>query len=157
MKELVKELVIESPAGYEIDQERSTFSKIVFKEKQKLPTAWKDLGEIRGFYIDDCSNIVSYTNNIPLVKNKNTWPTKELAEASSALCQLVRFRNIYNEGWTPNWTDLTDKHVITTESDCIVGHSYANHSELLAFKTADIRDKFLNAFKDLIEIARPFL
>ena len=36
-------------------------------------------------------------------KDKNTLPTKELAEAMLAMCQLLYLRDIYNDGWVPDW------------------------------------------------------
>ena len=36
-----KELKITIPEGYEIDKEKSTFEKIVFKKKDTKPRSWK--------------------------------------------------------------------------------------------------------------------
>ena len=37
-----KELKIQIPDGYEIDKEKSTFEKIVFKKKDTKPRSWEE-------------------------------------------------------------------------------------------------------------------
>ena len=37
-----KELKIQIPEGYEIDKEKSTFEKIVFKKKDTNPRSWEE-------------------------------------------------------------------------------------------------------------------
>lgn len=53
-----KEFKIQVPEGYEIDKENSTFECIKFKPIKI--TKWKDneLATIKGWYIDDDSDIV---------------------------------------------------------------------------------------------------
>ena len=45
-----KEVKIEIPNGYEIDEENSTFECIKFKKKQEIKT-WRDLTSVRGYDI----------------------------------------------------------------------------------------------------------
>lgn len=46
----MKELKIEVPEGYEIDKEKSTFEKIVFKKiKVELPKTWDEFCEQNSF------------------------------------------------------------------------------------------------------------
>lgn len=48
-----RELKIEVPDGYEIDKEKSTFEKIIFKKVEKeLPKSWEELKIISGYYLD---------------------------------------------------------------------------------------------------------
>ena len=50
-----KELKIQVPEGYEIDKEKSTFEKIVFKKVEKeLPKSWEDLYEVGGWFVVVC-------------------------------------------------------------------------------------------------------
>lgn len=55
----MKEVKIEVPEGCEIDKEKSTFEKIVFKKKQVV-NCWDDLETVRGCYISSTSNIYSH-------------------------------------------------------------------------------------------------
>ena len=53
-----KELKIEVPEGFEIDREKSTFEKIVFKKVERdLPKRWEDLKTIKGYYVHIGSKI----------------------------------------------------------------------------------------------------
>lgn len=47
-----KELKIIIPEGYEIDKDKSSFEKIIFKKKE--PTRWRDCKNARtkGYYLD---------------------------------------------------------------------------------------------------------
>ena len=140
-----KEMKIQVPEGYEIDKENSTFEKIVFKkEERKLPKKWEDLYEVKGWFVDFHSDVVTSGSMRTGDNVKNRFPTKEEAEACLALAQLCQLRDRYNDGWKPNWEDGTKKYTI-----------YFN--KILAFKTLELRDKFLENFKDLIETAKPLL
>ena len=153
-----KELKIEVPDGYEIDRKNSTFEKIVFKKVDNLPQRWEDLKTINGFYVASLSSIYKAKNNVPSIEScRNVFPTKEEAEACLALSQLCQLRDAYNEGWKPNWETSTMKHCIYFSKDKVKGGCQFDHSRVLAFKHASIRDKFLENFKDLIEIAKPLL
>lgn len=54
--------------------------------------------------------------------------------------------------WKPDWSDNTqDKHFITYYENRINRSSCNSFNHILAFRTAEIRDKFLETFGDLIE------
>ena len=154
-----KEFKIQAPEGYEIDRENSTFEKIVFKkEERKLPKKWEDLENVNGHYVDSWGDVRCYYGvNTPDHTNKNIFPTKEEAEACVALAQLCQLRDKYNGGWKPDWNDGTNKYSIYFTRDEIDGVcEYCSH-RVLAFKTLELRDKFVENFRDLIEIAKPLL
>src|SRR5690554_3004764 len=98
----MKHLKVQVPEGYEIDQEKSTFEEIVFKPVKSKPK-WRDLGHVDGWYICSDSKVVRIGYVISEDFNKNTWPSKEEAEAALALSQLCQWRDKYNEGWKPDW------------------------------------------------------
>lgn len=102
-----KELKIEVPQGYEIDKEKSTFEKIVFKKVEKeLPKSWEDLMTVKGYCVSTFSKIEDCSEECYTYKeNKNIFPTKEEAEACLALAQLCQLRDRYNDGWKPDWED----------------------------------------------------
>jgi len=153
-----RELKIEVPDGYEIDKEKSTFEKIVFKKVDDLPKSWEELEFIDGFFVSSLSDIAKIGNNTTNDKNnKNVFPTKEEAKACLALAQLCQLRDRYNDGWKPCWNTDTMKHCIyVSKGEIRGGHQFEN-SRILTFEKREIRDKFLENFKDLIEIAKPLL
>lgn len=153
----MKHFKVQVPEGYEIDQEKSTFEKIVFKPVDPKPK-WEDFGRVYGWYIRSDSTVVSSGSVTPVVHNKNTWPSKEEAEAALALSQLCQWRDKYNEGWKPDWTSPKYKLVIwvSSKNNIVIG-TQIFEPHILAFKNAEIRDKFLEDFRDLIEVAKPLL
>ena len=86
------------------------------------------------------------------------YPSQELANAAEALRRLLFLRDYYNEGWQPDWkNDDEYKYVILTENDKVERERNYSYRRVLAFKTSEIRDKFLEEQKELLEIAKPLL
>ena len=154
-----KEMKIQVPEGYEIDREKSTFEKIVFKKiERKLPKRWEELKVVEGFYIDEDSHIHDCPMVDVLRKNKNVFPTEEEAEACLALAQLCQLRDRYNDGWKPDWINNKEyKYSIVINKGEPFVETYFNVQKVLSFKTEELRDKFLENFRDLIETAEPLL
>ena len=155
----IKEMKIQAPEGYEIDRENSTFEKIIFKKvERELPKTWKDLLFVEGWFINGKCYIIETGKLITQEYNKNTFPTKEEAEACLALAQLCQLRDRYNNGWKPHWEDYNEtKYCIEFCQGRIETIDRVNCHKILTFKTEDLRDKFLENFKDLIETAKPLL
>ena len=153
-----KEMKIQAPDGYEIDKEKSTFEKIVFKkEERKLPKKWEDLYEVGGWFVDFQSDVVTSGSMRTGDNVKNRFPTKEEAEACLALAQLCQLRDRYNDGWKPDWTDFTMKPSIYFHKDIATTGENRSERTILYFRSEKIRDEFLENFKGLIEIAKPLL
>ena len=156
----MKNLKITVPDGYEIDKEKSTFEEIVFKPiKKELPKSWYGLGEINGAYVKS-STSAAYSNcGYPTRdENKNVFATKEQAEASLALAQLSQLREVYRDGWKPEWTNGNQKkHCIEFFQSKIDTDCYSTRSHFLSFQSAEVRDLFLGNFRDLIEQAKPLM
>lgn len=156
----MKTLNIEIPVGHEIDQEQSNLSegRIVFKEiKKVLPKTWEELKVIRGYYVG-ADSFIREANCTSLGHNKNTFATKELVEASIAMAQLSQLREVYRQGWKPNWDDEDkEKHVIEFVSGTMHENHYYVTCQFLSFQSAEIRDEFLKNFASLIETAKPLM
>lgn len=151
----MKSVKIEVPQGYEIDKEKSTFENIVFKEvKNELPKTWEELQKIKGHYVSSFSNVCDIdgfsSNDL-----KNTFATKEQAEASIALAQLSQLREVYRNGWKPDWNNKM--FCIEIYNNKIGTDEYLHLNHFLSFKDAETRDLFLENFRDLIEQAKPLL
>ena len=154
----MKTIQTQIPEGYEIDKDNSTFELIVLKKiEDALPMSWEELEVITGFYMDSDSNIQKNCRIRTRFDNKNIFPTKELAEASLALAQLLQLRDRWNDGWVPNWKNSSTKYTIIVDTGNIVSHINCNTSMVMNFKTPELRNLFLTTFKDLLEIAKPLL
>lgn len=159
-----KEIKINVPDGYEIDKENSTFECIKLKPIVKeLPKTWEEYCKTHPIrrneaFIDGSSGIHIMDDGYrDIVDDKKVLPNKKYAEAMVALCQLIQLRDCYNDGWIPDWTKVYDKHVIYTMKDQIYRGVNAGTCRILAFKTEELSNEFLNNFKDLIEIAKPLI
>ena len=154
-----KEFKIQVPEGYEIDRENSTFEKIVFKKiEDELPKSWEDLYEVGGWFVDFHSDVVTSGSMRTGDSVKNRFPTKKEAEASLALAQLCQLRDRYNDGWKPDWENgMEIKWCIELFKGNIHENTQIYFNKILAFKTKELRDKFLENFRDLIETAKHLL
>lgn len=72
--------------------------------------------------------------------------------------QLIQLRDVYRQGWTPDWNDGKKiKYIIYYSRNTVEKCACYKDSEILSFQTSEIRDKFLNNFRDLIEQAKELL
>ena len=156
------ELTIEPKNGKVIDLENSDLSvgKIVFKKKEnELPTKWEDLKKLKGYYVNDLSEIFNL-RNANMTISKNLFPTKAEAEACLALSQLCQLRDAYNGEPLADWCDWSDantKYCICFHEDKICKTKNRGDEKILSFKTDKLRDKFVKNFIELIETAKPLL
>ena len=129
-------------------------------EAKELPKSWNDLGEINGFYISDKSD-VCVTNTIKMgYINRNIFPTKELAEASLALSQLLQLRDVYNGDWKVDLNNRPNESRYIIRNYCgLIDTLVIKNSinSILSFKSEDLRDQFAKNFENLITTALPLL
>lgn len=154
----MKNLKITAPEGYEIDKTNSTFEEIVFKPiKKELPKSWEELGKISGSFYHSAS-VLGITEVKTVNANKNVFATKEQAEASLALSQLSQLREVYRDGWKPNWNNQQQhKYCIRIWCKNVVCETSFGLGNFLSFQSAEVRDLFLENFRDLIEQAKPLM
>ena len=114
-------------------------SSIKFKKIEKqLPNSWEEY---------------THKDNFLLGTSWETYLPKEY----KALRQLELLRDCYNDGWLADWSETSTKPVIQFQEGELRTDSWRTVQTFLNFKTADLRDKFLKNFKDIIEIAKPLL
>ena len=160
----MKTYVIEAPEGFEaVETTVDGVTNISFIPKvlgKKLPTTLEETIPFipeRCYYIDIDGDIKSSASDQDLME-ANILTSEEYAEAFLALMQLIRFRDIWNEGWVADWTNVeVTKYVIRYDDSNIISTWRTTLSSPLVFKTEVLRDKFLETFKDLIETAKPLL
>ena len=121
-----------------------------FEQKSSTPT-----------YEDAVKWVESNNNYNPAYVEINEKEKVFLSEtyfyAFEALRKLIILRDYYNEGWQPDWNNSGFKQCIELEGKVICGRDNAYSSRVLAFKSGEIRDKFLDEQKELLEIAKPLL
>ena len=94
-----KELKITPPIGYEIDRQKSTFEKIIFKKIPENPKTWEEYCKLtKGIN----SNYANATTNM-VYKDRyngayNEFATKERAEQFIALGKLLKLRDYWVKG-----------------------------------------------------------
>ena len=158
----MNDLNITAPEGYEIDLENSDLEQGVIKFKEKnsgLVMSWGDLGFTSGYFVDTDSD-VQYSDEIDTEMEyyRNTWATKEQAEASIAMAMLSQLMKQANGDWKPDWADEHEtKYIIFRQGNTLMRQFYYTRSHFLAFKSQEIRDEFLELHRDLIEKAKPLL
>lgn len=148
----MKEIVL--PEGWEIDKIEN--GKIFLKEsKKELPKTWEECVKLYSTL-----ETISSMGDIYDVYNIN--PTKRslpvgLGKPMLALQQLLVCREVYRQGWKPDWKDNNIKYGITINYNNVIPSEPIYGNTILSFQSKEIRDKFLENFKDLIEEAKELL
>ena len=149
-----KELKIEVPQGYEIDRQKSTFEKIIFKKIPENPKTWEEYCKLtKGSY----SNYANATTNI-VYKYRHTgtyneFTTKERAEQFIALGKLLQLRDY----WVKRIEFKYAIGVYTWIDGLIVTNKCDINEYALTFPTQKMADKFITCFRDLIKQASPLV
>lgn len=156
-----KELKIEVPQGYEIDKEKSTFEKIVFKKVEdpfsKLPKTWKE-------YCDCNRGNVSYfwsSSFKPYIKSQFVGAYYEFS-TEGRLTQYVTLGKLLQlrDYWVGNWKNNSNDLIYVIYNDEIknarIGAVYCENYPL-TFPTKEMAEKFKNCFEDLIKEAYPLV
>jgi len=167
-----KELKIEIPTGYVIDESKSTFEKIVFKKKDTKPRSWEDYCKQEhhdkhdGYYINNGSRIFSVNwGNVQVNRtdylnySRNILPSKELAAVFLAMMQLMALRQSWIGDWKADFSNSNQcKWCIVIDNNRIIDReSFYGRSHPLSFPTEEMAIDFIDTFKDLIEIAKPLI
>lgn len=152
----VKKIII--PEGWEIEKIEN--SEIILKEsKKELPKTWEGCYKLlgKGEFITDYSNISNECRlSKPCVENNNIVPVG-LGKPLLALFQLLVCRDVYRQGWKPNWKNPNTKYYVQYFEDNIETGSNLYENHVLSFQSAEIRDKFLKNFRKLIEEAKELI
>lgn len=126
---------------------------------QNLPKTWEEI-TYDGYYTTFDSKIDRSNRYVKFNKasRKNEFATKQLAEASLALAQLSVMREIYRQGWQPDWHNGQEtKFVIMCWNGLVTTAQTFRGNHFLAFQSYQVRNLFLKNFKKLIYQAKPLL
>ena len=110
-------------------------------------------GYIEGYCINLPSNIGNVKGPASYL-DKNVFKTEKQAKSALAYAQLTQLMALpeYNGDWVPDWSDNDNvKHVIRRYFNEIDFDYYSNTHHFLAFKSAEIRDRFYENNYDLLK------
>lgn len=143
-----KELNIIPPIGYEIDLQKSTFEKIVFKKIPENPKTWEEYCEmIKGntLYYTNCDNRLALSGGFGA---HNGFATKERAKQFIAIGKLLQLRDY----WVKGYSEF--RYAVY---GVIVFKFVGPPSYYLTFPTKEMAEEFKDCFSDLIEQAFPLV
>lgn len=126
-------------------------------ESIDFPKSWEDLKEVKGYYINRSSEIDFVSNGIITKWNRNLFPKESTARAVLALAQLLQLREVFVKDWVNDWNDDNIKYVIKTSGNTVNRYSIYKDNSMLSFPTKELRDKFFDMYKDLLEEAKELL
>jgi hypothetical protein len=151
----MKEIKIQVPEGYEIDEQSSNFTegKIVFKKKNSTPWRHRE-NDIFGYYTAGASIHTANGQNTDEAM-ADLFATEKQARSSQAMAQLShiiknddRFGGpITDEEWN---NPHIRKSVIMRKGDDIGTDWWNTYYHFLAFHTREQRDLFMEENMDLI-------
>lgn len=161
MNKEIKEIIL--PDGFEVDKIEG--GKIILKTKENELDSWKKCVN----YLKDKEflELIGNSSNITTLNCGRTIDSKEdrniipegYGKVLLAFSQLLVCRNAWwkKENWKPNWSDETIKYCISYINNKVIRRDVQHNSYVLAFPTEEMRDKFFDTFKDLIEEAKDLL
>nr|DAH58479.1 MAG TPA: hypothetical protein [Bacteriophage sp.] len=146
------ELKIEVPQGYEIDKEKSTFEKIIFKKISENPKTWEEYCKLtkgsHSNYTDSTANMV---NKDRFTGAYNEFTTKERAEQFIAFGKLLQLRDY----WVRGYKEFKYALLVTRDEIILVydWSGYRTYPHILTFPTEKMAEEFKECFSDLIKKA----
>ena len=143
-----KEIKIQVPEGYEIDKEKSSFERIVFKKK-KDTNSWEDLKKVEGYYIDNSSYIVDGGLLAPHQEHKNVFLNKKYAKSALALAQISQLLPYYdsNVDWDRS---ITKYYILRIGNEIHIGMCICSYHPL-TFKSREEAERFLKYNEQLVK------
>ena len=147
-----KELKIEVPQGYEIDRQKSTFEKIIFKKIPENPKTWEDYCSLmkgKTVYYTNCNNIT--VSGFSDAHDK--FATKKRAEQFIALGKLLQLRDYWVKGYD------TFSYIVWSNNvrRLFVSYWVGLTPYPLTFPTKEMAEEFKDCFSELIKQAYPLV
>lgn len=153
--------IINITEGFEIDKEQSTERQIVLRKIDNRARSWeeycKKMEGKSSYYYDGLFEKIksSKFGSSPLLAE---FDDKEDIETLVAFCKLFHLRRDWVGEWKPDWKNKKQwKFSIVSDTDKIEKGIGRTLSRSLSFPTEEMRDEFIETFKDLLEIAKTLL
>lgn len=143
-----KEIKIQVPEGYEIDKEKSTFERIVFKKREDI-NSWEDLEKISGYGITTENDIVHWSELTTIEENKNVFLNEKYAKSALALAQISQLLPYYDS--KVDWYKVAVKYCIVRIGNEIYIEMWQSSYHLLAFNSREEAKRFLKYNEQLVK------
>ena len=138
--------------------------KVVFEDiKPQLPKTWEEFckqNPVREteYFLNNCCYLIIATEKGGRIRSeetdKNLLPSKQAAEAHLAYMQLHQLRDVWREGWVPDWTnELQSKYIIYNYKGELTTMCYSKASRFLSFQDEKRAKEFFECFSGLIKMA----
>ena len=147
-----KELKIIPPIGYEIDRQKSTLEKIIFKKIPENPKTWEEYCSLMK------GKTIHYPDYYYIILRSfedayNMFATEERARQFIALGKLLQLRDY----WVKRSKFKYAVGIFTWSEGVVVTHNCDINDFALTFPTQEMADKFITCFRDLIKQASPLV
>lgn len=93
----------------------------------------------------------------PTLQQAVDWLTDDEISKKKTLNKLIILRDYYNEGWRFDPSNAELKYTIINRKGVLVKDFTYRWSDEMCFKTKEIRDRFFEDQRDLLEIVKPLL
>lgn len=139
-----KEIQIVPPEGYEVDKEKSTFEKIVFKKVEEKLTYEKVADKLftneDHYYIDEDGNIIEAHIGWQC---PNVAPTEHQLKRLLAINKLMNVAHYLNDGWEPDWEDNSEGKycIIFNGFICTVENNVWANNGGVVFKSMELAEQ----------------
>lgn len=159
----MKDLNIEAPEGYMVDEANSDLAKgiIKFKTTKDVVKDWEDLeNKVSGYYIDTDSLIESHSGRSWHSENRNLFADIDTAVAARATAMLTQLVKATNGDWLADYSD-GDQTKYTIErrrgEEPIIDTWWTHETTFLAFKTRELAQEFKRKHRELIKDSEALL
>ena len=135
-------------------------------ELQSLPKSWKEYCEInpyleanKEFFLAPDGTVTDVPQNFyRRIDFTLSMSSKKRAEQFVILNKLLQIRDYYNQGFEPDWKkEEESKYIIISLKGELKADTSWYTNRIFAFKTRELRDKFLTNFKKDLEFIEEFL
>ena len=108
---------------------------------------------VNGYTIEEwlCNNICNKNYNYTFSSTVETC--KKIIQFE----KLIFLRDIYRQGWEPDFSNYVTKFCIENINNHIIDTQTLSLNFVLSFQSKEIRDEFYNNFKELIEECKEFI
>jgi len=119
---------------------------------EPIMKSWDELYmDLCGFYISSDSEVKEVSNISLNLANRNIFKTEKQARSSLAMAQLSQLMAYLGDECDVDWNDASLKCTIYKFQNSIRADINRHMYQFLAFKTAKVRDAFLEKHKELIK------
>jgi hypothetical protein len=152
VKEIMEEIKLDIPDGYEFFGIGDDNKIVLTKKQPQYPKTYIECAKELGY------NRVMPTDHILGYKGTLLSFFQQLLICRDAYWKIAGEQMGLGEPWKPDWLNVEqDKFVLYTHNNVICLTRFVLRHNVLAFPTAEMRDAFLENFKELIEHVKELL